>query len=175
MWRVGITTGCGEVFQFTALTVSSRPRQHINCLFNGITSRTEHQHVFKLQPLIPRFPNRPGLHQRRTRLSTFLPFLRSMAASHLRSCSTWLRLDGTKHFNWQVAASSFLPDGFRRVGWGGAADVAALHVVFLAVACWCNRAITLFVIWSGSWACHGAASTLTDYRRSERGCRSVIS
>lgn len=32
-------------------------------------------------------------------------------------------------------------------GWGGgAADVAALRVVFLAEVCWCNRAITLFVI-----------------------------
>lgn len=30
-------------------------------------------------------------------------------------------------------------------GWG-AADVAALRVVFLAEVCWCNRAITLFVI-----------------------------
>lgn len=166
------------MFQFTTLIVSSHPRQHFNCLFNGITSQMEHQHVFKLQPLITQFRNRPVLHQRAACLSTLLPFLRSMAASHLHSCSTWLRLDGTKRFNWQVAVSSFLPDGSRRVGWGwggGAADVAALHVVFLAEACWCNRAITFFVIWSGSWACHGAASTLTDYRRSERGCRSVIS
>ncbi len=29
---------------------------------------------------------------------------------------------------------------------GAAADVAALRVVFLAEVCWCNRAISLFVI-----------------------------
>lgn len=29
---------------------------------------------------------------------------------------------------------------------GGVAEMAALRVVFLAEVCWCNRAITLFVI-----------------------------
>lgn len=80
--------------------------------------------------------------------------VKSAAASRPHSCSTWPHLDRTEHFNWQVAASSILPDGSRRrgvgwVGWVDDADVAALRIVFLAEACWCNRAITLFVI--GEW------------------------
>lgn len=144
-------------------------------------SRIQQQHVFKLQPLIstkravncghPGFINRPLLRTRR-----YIAFVtqRSRPASHPHSCSTWLYLDRSEHFNWQVAASSVF------TWWGVVADVAALRVVFLAEVCWCNRAITLFCDqrvhgWSGSWVCHGAASTLTDYRCSERGCRSVIS
>lgn len=67
------------------------------------------------------------------------------------------------HFNWQFAASSTPPDFSNRVGGAGVAD-GAVFLVFLADVCWCNRAITLFVSRRDSWACHRAASTLTDYR-----------
>lgn len=71
-------------------------------------------------------------------------------------------------FNWQFAASSFhLISSIERAG--GVADGAGFLVVFLADVCCCNRAITLFVIRSDSWACHGAARTLTDY-----GCREGV-
>ena len=57
-----------------------------------------------------------------------------------------------------------------------AADVAALRVVFLAEGFFCvTGTLNLFVIrervhnWRGSWACHGAASTLTDYRGGTEG------
>lgn len=132
--------------------LNSSPSSH-----SSVTGRcfTKEQHVFQLSYL------------------SWDPWLPHTCTAAAHGC-VWMELSVLIGKLLCQAFYLMVPGGWCGGG-GGAADVAALHVVFLAEACWCNRAITFFVIWSGSWACHGAASTLTDYRRSERGCRSVIS